>query len=143
MSLIQETYLNPKSDARGTLVAIEGLAEVSFDIKRVYYIIGTTGDVVRGLHAHHRLTQMAVCLTGSCRFVMDDGFERAEHVLDSHAKGLLIEPMVWHEMRDFSPDCVLLVLADAPYDRTDYIHDYGQFVQLAHARASRTQRLVA
>jgi dTDP-4-dehydrorhamnose 3,5-epimerase len=38
--------------------------------------------------------------------------------------------MVWHEMHDFSPDCVLLVLADAHYDEADYIRDYTSFMEL-------------
>jgi dTDP-4-dehydrorhamnose 3,5-epimerase-like enzyme len=143
MSVLHETPLNSRVDERGALVAIEGLADVAFDIKRVYYIFGTKAGVRRGCHAHYRLNQMAVCITGSCRFVMDDGTERAERLLDCHATGLLIKPMVWHEMYDFSPDCVLLVLANAPYDREDYIHHYEQFLELARTAAIQAQQRVA
>lgn len=137
MSVIHETQLTRRADGRGGLVAIEGLVDVSFDIKRVYYIFGTRADVRRGCHAHHRTTQMAVCVTGSCRFIMDDGEERVEHRLGDNARGLRIDPMVWHEMDDFSPDCVLLVLADALYDPADYIADYARFLDLVRARTHR------
>ena len=39
----------------------------------------------------------------------------------------MIEPRVWHYMRNFSPDCVLLLLADQHYDEADYIRDYEEF----------------
>lgn len=136
MSVIQETLLKTRVDERGSLVAIEGQRDVPFDIKRVYYIFGSQPHVRRGGHAHYRLKQMAVCVAGSCRFLMDDGIERRTHVLDRQSRGLIIDPMVWHEMDNFSPDCVLLVLADAVYDRADYISDYGEFLTLAHARQS-------
>jgi dTDP-4-dehydrorhamnose 3,5-epimerase len=35
--------------------------------------------------------------------------------------------MLWHTMSNFSPDCVILVLADAHYDESDYIRDYDVF----------------
>lgn len=44
-------------------------------------------------------------------------------------KGLLIDAMQWHEMYDFSDDCVLLVLANQSYDESDYIRDYSQFIE--------------
>ena len=53
--------------------------------------------------------------------------------LDDPATGLTLPPMVWHEMKDFSPDCVLMVLADAAYDEADYIRDYGEFLAMARA----------
>ena len=143
MKLIQETPLKTNADTRGSLVAIEGQVDVAFDIKRVFYIFGSKGNVRRGCHAHYRLTEMAVCVTGSCRFVLDNGWERAEHVLNSKTAGLLLPPLLWREMYDFSPDCVLLVLADGPYDHTDYITDYDQFYHFVHAKGGLAHPLVA
>jgi dTDP-4-dehydrorhamnose 3,5-epimerase len=37
-------------------------------------------------------------------------------------------------MTDFSPDCVLLVLADAVYDEADYMRDYDDFLATAASR---------
>ena len=45
-----------------------------------------------------------------------DGQKEESVVLDSSLKGLLIGPSLWREMHDFSPDCVLVVFADAEYD---------------------------
>ena len=38
---------------------------------------------------------------------------------------------MWREMYDFSPDCVLMVLADQIYDEADYVRNYEQFIELA------------
>ncbi|MEG0178611.1 MAG: WxcM-like domain-containing protein, partial [Oscillospiraceae bacterium] len=45
-------------------------------------------------------------------------------VLCQPNQGLKIPPMVWHEMHDFSEDCVLLVLASEHYTVSDYVRDY-------------------
>jgi dTDP-4-dehydrorhamnose 3,5-epimerase-like enzyme len=121
----------PLGDSRGSLVALESNKHVPFDIKRVYYIFGTQKEVSRGFHAHRHLTQVAVCVTGKCRMVLDDGKQRSEIWLDSSTKGILIKDMVWREMHDFSEDCVLLVLASEHYDENDYIRDFDEFLEIA------------
>lgn len=132
MSLIKTVSFKPLGDERGSLVALESEQNVPFEIKRVYYIFGTKAGVARGYHAHRNLKQVAVCVTGSCRFVLDDGIRREEVILNSPTTGLVIEDMVWREMHDFSADCVLMVLANQYYDESDYIRDYEAFVRAAH-----------
>lgn len=127
MSLLQWVDFPPLGDERGSLVALEGEKTVPFNIKRVYYIFGTHQGVARGFHAHLNLQQVAICVTGRCRMVLDDGTSREEAWLDSPTKGLVIGNFVWREMHDFSPDCVLLVLASEHYDENDYIRDYSAF----------------
>lgn len=130
MSLVHLIDFPPLGDDRGSLVALEAMKTVPFEIKRVYYIFGTKEGVSRGFHAHKNLKQVAVCVTGSCRMVLDDGVNREEVILDTPVKGLLIEDLVWREMHDFSPACVLLVLASEHYDETDYIRDYDDFLKV-------------
>jgi dTDP-4-dehydrorhamnose 3,5-epimerase-like enzyme len=116
-------------DERGLLIALEENKNIPFEIKRVYYIYDTKEGVVRGKHAHKRLNQVAVCVNGSCKFMLDDGKSRKDLVLDSPNKGLLIGDMIWHEMYDFSKDCVLMVLSEEYYDESDYIRDYNDFLE--------------
>ena len=129
MSLIKTINFKPLGDERGSLIALEGNKSVPFNIKRIYYIFGTKEDVSRGFHAHRNLKQVAICVMGRCRFVLDDGKQREEIVLDNPSTGLLIEDLIWREMYDFSPDCVLLVLASEYYDEADYIRDYQAFLK--------------
>ena len=132
MSSIKEINFKPLGDERGSLIALESNKSVPFDIKRVYYIFGTKKSVSRGFHAHLNLKQVAVCVTGSCRFILDNGKQKEEIILDSATKGLLIEDLTWREMYDFSPDCVLMVLASEYYDESDYIRDYQEFLQIVN-----------
>ena len=116
-------------DTRGQLIALESLSEqVPFEVKRVYYIFDTTPGTVRGKHAHKVLKQVLICVSGACTIEceMPDG-TKTEHRLDWPDRGLLIEGLVWRNMKEFSKDAVLLVLASEHYDEADYIRDYNQF----------------
>ena len=119
-----------RGDERGSLIALEAATDVPFAIERVYFIFATGPDVLRGLHAHRDLRQWAVCVSGACTMTFDDGFVRADVRLERPDVAVEIPPMIWHEMRDFSRDAVLLVLADAPYDPTDYVREYDRFLEL-------------
>lgn len=120
-------------DQRGSLIALEENHNVPFDVKRVYYIFDTKQDVRRGYHAHKNLKQLAICVNGSCKFLLDDGKTKNHVELTSPTQGLLIEGLIWREMYDFSPDCVLMVLADDYYNEDDYIRNYNQFLEaVAH-----------
>ena len=118
-------------DERGLLVSIEANNTVPFEIKRIYYLTDLKQSHPRGFHAHKNLKQLAVCLKGSCRFVLDDGVHREEFHLASPKQGLFIDDMYWREMDAFSSDCVILVLASEHYDESDYIRDYDDFKRRA------------
>lgn len=133
MALLNWVDFPPLGDSRGSLVALEGDKTVPFDIKRVYYMFYTEKGVSRGFHAHENLQQVAICVIGKCRMVLDDGKQREEAWLDSPIKGLIINDLTWREMHDFSSDCVLLVLASQHYDETDYIRDYDEFLKVVNS----------
>ena len=121
-----------KGDERGSLIAIEQGHNAPFEIKRVYYIFDTKKGVERGFHAHIRLKQICIAVKGSCTFVLDDGKKREELKLDNPNQGLFIEGLIWREMKDFSSDCVLVVLASEHYDESDYIRDYDKFLKVVN-----------
>tara|TARA_Y100000588_G_C14281064_1_gene937189 strand:- start:13964 stop:14365 length:402 start_codon:yes stop_codon:yes gene_type:complete len=127
MSLIRLIEFNEIGDSRGNLVSLEGNNNIPFDIKRLYYIFNTSEGISRGFHAHKKLQQVAICLSGRCRFTLDDGFCREQVVLDSPNVGLYIDNNKWREMDEFSEDCVLLVIASDVYDEDDYIRSYELF----------------
>ena len=115
-------------DNRGSLIAIEEIKDIPFVIKRIYYIFETHKGIDRGFHAHKNLKQIAIALKGSCTFKLDNGSVVEEIVLDDPKKGLLIDGIIWREMKKFSEDCVLLVLANEYYDESDYIRNYNDFI---------------
>lgn len=130
---VTEIQFVPKGDARGQLIALETMSEqVPFEVKRVYYIFDTTPGTVRGNHAHKNLKQVLICVSGACTIAceMPDG-TKMENRLDWPNRGLLIEGLVWRQMKDFSKDAVLIVLASEHYDEADYIRDYATFRKYA------------
>ncbi|MFX3632166.1 MAG: FdtA/QdtA family cupin domain-containing protein [Candidatus Pristimantibacillus sp.] len=117
-------------DERGLLSVIEENLTIPFEIKRVFYIYGTKSDVRRGYHGHYKTRQALVAIAGSCKVYLDNLQRKEEVLLDSPNKILILEPNDWHEMHDFSSDCVLLVLASHYYDPADYIRDYQSFTEV-------------
>lgn len=116
-------------DDRGQLVAIEGLKDIPFDIKRVFYIFGTQPDLPRGQHSHYKVQQYLIAVNGSCKVTLDDGKQKVTYELNQPNIGLFQDALVWGSMHDFSPDCVLLVLASEAYDDADYIREYDEFLR--------------
>ena len=126
---IKLLQLQAHGDDRGALIALEQDKNIPFDIKRVYYMFDTKEGVSRGYHAHKELKQVAIALRGSCKFILDNGVERKDVILDNPQQGLLIDSCLWREMHDFSSDCILMVLANSLYDEDDYIRDYKEFLR--------------
>lgn len=127
MSLVEFIDFKPLGDERGQLFSLETNQNVPFDIKRVYYMFGMQDDLPRGFHAHKELRQLAICIKGSCRMILDDGTRKEEAVLSKPNTGIMIDKLIWHEMHDFSNDCILMVIASDFYDESDYLRNYKDF----------------
>jgi len=117
-------------DERGSLVALEEFKDIPFEIKRVYYMYGTGEGVHRGFHAHKKLEQILICIHGTCKIKLDNGFEQKIIPLEKPYEGLHVKSNMWREMYDFSSDAVLMVLASEYYDESDYIRDYDTFLNI-------------
>ena len=122
--------INEIFDHRGKLIVLEENTLVPFDFKRIFYIYGNTANISRGSHAHYKTRQALIALSGSCTVSLDNLKRETEVLLNSPNKVLILEPNDWHEMYNFSKDCILLVLASHLYDSEDYIRDYEQFVSI-------------
>ena len=75
MQVIKYVF-QPHGDDRGQLIALEEFKDIPFKIKRVYYMYDTGEGVTRGFHAHKNLEQILICIHGSCKVRLDNGFER-------------------------------------------------------------------
>jgi dTDP-4-dehydrorhamnose 3,5-epimerase len=120
--------LSTMGDKRGSLIALEQNDNVPFNVDRVFFIYGTKKGVSRGQHAHYKTKQLLICVSGECRVKLDNGKTQIDYHLNSPNIGLIQNEMIWCEMYDFSRDCVLLVLANTPYNAKDYIDDYEEFL---------------
>ena len=123
-------------DERGHLVVVEGMKDIPFEIKRVFYIYGSDADVVRGCHANRRSEFVLINVAGQSKVRVRDGAgNEAVFSINRPHRGLYLPRMVWKDMYDFSPDSVLLVLSNEPYDAAEYIRDYDAFVREVNGRA--------
>lgn len=107
--------LTVHSDARGSLVALQGGVDIGFDIRRVFYIYGNERNLPRAGHRNTDVHELIVSLNGSCRALVDDGMSQGDLLLDRRDRALYVPAGVWVELVDFTPECVLLVLASGAY----------------------------
>jgi dTDP-4-dehydrorhamnose 3,5-epimerase-like enzyme len=121
------------SDPRGQLSFVESNRHMPFPINRVYYIYGVPAGESRGAHAHRELHQLMVAVNGSFDAILTDGFSEKRFTLDRGDRGLLIPPMTWRNLENFSEGSVCLVFASLMYSEADYIRDHDEFLQLARA----------
>ncbi|MGV8948011.1 MAG: sugar 3,4-ketoisomerase [Candidatus Paracaedibacter sp.] len=110
-----------------SLHVYESGAHVPFPIQRLF-TIKTREGCTRGFHAHKECTQLLVCLEGRCVVTVDDGRARKDIVLDQPSLGLLIPPTIWAE-QVYEANTVLMVLTDRPYEETDYLRKYEDFLE--------------
>lgn len=119
-------------DERGTLFVTEAGAacQVPFSVQRVFWLTGVPAGARRGMHAHQTCWEALVAVHGSFCVRLDDGVNPPEtFTLERADQGLLIPPMVWCELFDFSADAVCLCLASGAYEPGGYINDHTVFKQ--------------
>jgi len=116
-------------DPRGNLTFIESNRHIPFGIERVYYLYDVPGGAERGGHAHKKLQQFIIAMSGSFDIIIDDGFNKRRIHLNRSYYGLYLCPMIWREIDNFSSGSVCMVLASASYDESDYFRNYDEFLK--------------
>ena len=119
------------SDPRGNLTFVEAGRHIPFEIKRVYYLYDVPGGATRAGHGHRTLHQLMIAMSGSFDVKIDDGSQTRHFHLNRSYYGLLIPPMTWRDLDNFSSGSVCMVLASALFDEGDYFRDYGEFLAAA------------
>jgi len=116
-------------DPRGNLTVAEGLKNVPFDIKRVYWLYDIPAGEGRGGHAHKQIKQLLIAVSGSFHVTLDNGKEKQTYLLNHPYQALLIDIGIWRTLDDFSSGAVCVVLASDWYEEEDYIYDYNDFLK--------------
>jgi hypothetical protein len=125
-----------QADPRGVLTAIEGVKDVPFQIRRVFYMYGTPEGVERGGHAHRDTQQVVIAVTGRFTLKLSDGHASGTFTLDSPTRGLYMPPMIFVQLFDFSPGAVCLVVADTNYERSKSIRSWADFLAVVRGQRS-------
>jgi mannose-6-phosphate isomerase-like protein (cupin superfamily) len=116
------------SDLRGKLIAIDSEFDLPFDIKRVFYI-KDLDNLDRGFHAHRKCEQILIPISGSFTLTLDNGNSINEYFLDKPNEGIHIPLYNWLSMKEFTQDCIIMVICSYKYDEEEYIRDYNTFLQ--------------
>lgn len=114
-------------DERGQLTVAESGEAVPFDVERIYYLYDVPAEETRGEHAHLKLEQVMVAISGSLTVALEGQFGSERFRLDSPDRGLYVPKLSWRELTDFSADACCLVIASHRYDPDDYVHDKAAF----------------
>ena len=129
-SFFQKSEIPSFEGDSGNLSAIE-FNNLPFEVKRIFYITKVPKGFERGFHAHKNTQQFLVCLQGSCDIYLEYKKESEIIKLEKNSEGILIGKE-WHIMKNFSDDCILLVLANSHYDEKDYIRNYEDFLKYSN-----------
>lgn len=113
---------------QGYLAAFDAAKDFQIDVKR-FFIVSSHKNAQRGKHAHKALTQILICVSGSCRVLVDDGQEKKEYLLDRPNLALKIPNHIWAEQNSESDNTVLVVACDLPFDENDYLRNYDDFLE--------------
>lgn len=123
-------FQEKKSAQLGKLSVVHVHDDLPFEIKRFFWIYDVEAGSIRGQHAHYSSHQIIVCISGSLEIRLTDlDGNQQKHVLNQANTGLLIPPMIWHEM-EFGKNTIVQVFASTIYDENDYIRDFELFNSL-------------
>lgn len=118
------------SDARGSLTFVESNKHFQFDVQRIFYLYDIAEGESRGAHAHRECHHLLIAINGSFDVSIDDGHSKSIVHLDKPDYGLYVPPMIWDAELNFSKGAICLVLASLPYDESDYVRSYDEFLKL-------------
>ena len=134
LTSVRTIEIPERADARGSLTFGQVGSQLPFVPRRYFTIMDVPEGAGRGGHAHRTVEQFVVALRGRVVITLDDGVDSRTVVLDSPRSALYIPPMVWNDLAEMSPETVILCLASAEYDESEYIRDRDTFTQATASR---------
>jgi dTDP-4-dehydrorhamnose 3,5-epimerase-like enzyme len=115
------------SDPRGSVNFLEPGKGLDFVPRRLFYLHHVAPGQWRGRHGHRETKLVLIAVSGSCCTHLDDGTVQESVMLADPTRALYIAPWVWHELTDFAPGTVVVVLASTAFDAAEYLRDYDVF----------------
>lgn len=120
-----------RADAVSRSIVVEGMKDVPFEIRRIFYIFGE-GNVglVRGKHANRKSEFVLFNISGRSKVkVIDENLNETVYELNEPRDAVYLPRMIWKEMYDFTSDSVLMVVTNEYYDATEYVRNFETFAE--------------
>ncbi|HEY8389260.1 MAG TPA: FdtA/QdtA family cupin domain-containing protein [Parasegetibacter sp.] len=128
MAGYQIIHLPKISDPRGNLTFLQCPQQIPFQIERVFWTYDVPGGEIRGGHAYRKQQELIIALSGSFDVIITDKDGRKETIsLNRSYHGLLLPPMSWRHMENFSTNALGLHLSSMKYDPGDYVRDFEEY----------------
>ena len=125
---VETVQIPVRDDVPGSLGVVE-FNSLDFAPQRMYWLAKVGPGEVRGNHAHKHLKQLLILITGSASVEIIRGRDSEVYELRKEGSGLNISPGLWRNILNFSEDAVIAVLCDRPYEESDYIRDFEEYVK--------------
>ncbi len=117
-------------DIRGNLSFFESNNHIPFTIKRTYWIYDVPGGESRGGHAFDNQQQFIISISGSFDVNLFDGKNEFKITLNRSYFGILINPLTWLHLDNFSTNSLALIVNSQFYNESDYIRNREEFNKL-------------
>jgi len=120
------------TDPRGNLTFIEKGHGLPFEPKRVFWTFNVPSGASRGGHAYKTQSELIVAINGSFEVIIrnTDGTHQS-YFLNRGDQGILLPPLTWRSMENFSTNAIGLHLSDSLFSESDYIREFDEFKALA------------
>lgn len=121
------------ADPRGSLSFLQGgeaPGELPFEIARAYWVYDVPGGERHSGRALRNTTEAIIAMSGCFDVEVDNGqgFSR-RYTLNRSYQALLLPPMTWRRLDNFSTNSVALIVSSRPYDPAEYIRDFDEFLK--------------
>lgn len=114
------------ADDRGQLTVAEN-SSLPFEARRVFWLTGVPEAAERGGHAHSTCAEVLYAVSGAVKIDLSDGTRDLTVELSLPNRGIVIPPMVWCRLYDFSPNFVGLCFASEAYRPEGYFRSWEEF----------------
>lgn len=94
----------------------------------MYWLTNFNEGSSRGNHAHRNLSQIFIAMTGTIEIEIFHGIQKKTYFLTENQSALHLSPGAWRVITNPSPDALVMVLANLPYDEADYIRDWDEYL---------------
>ena len=111
----------------GKLAALQFQNNIPWGITRVFFITSLLPET-RGGHAHIKCNQAFFCNSGQVKIICRDGTNQSSFELTTMECVLFVPAGIWVDVV-MSEQSSLTVLTDLPYDESDYINKWDEYLE--------------